>query len=255
MRRARAPSAGLGPSRGSSSCRGPGARGRASSGMRRRACRGRRPWRPGTGRGARRRRAQGAGSAEPGASGSSARRRGRPARSRAASTASASSIGLVVVRPRAVVVRDEVVADGIAGVGAQQIAHEDQVAERLAHLLARRSGACRRASTRRRRAARRWPPSDCAISDSWCGKARSPPPPWISNRLPRYVDRTSRSTRCASPGRPGAPRRRPRPARRAARAARARSRADRACPACPARCRARWRSAASRRAAACESSP
>ena len=41
-------------------------------------------------------------------------------------------------------------------------------------------------------------PSDCARSASWWGKARSPPPPWISNLVAEVRHRHRANTRCAS---------------------------------------------------------
>ena len=60
----------------------------------------------------------------------------------------------------------------------------------------RRSAACRRASTIHE-GLLAGGASDWAISDSWCGKARSAPPPWISKRG-RGTRCSWPSTRCAS---------------------------------------------------------
>jgi hypothetical protein len=44
--------------------------------------------------------------------------------------------------------------------------------------------------------------SDCAISLSWCGKARSIPPEWMSILSPRMADAITEHSIC-HPGRPG----------------------------------------------------
>ena len=42
---------------------------------------------------------------------------------------------------------------------------------------------------------------DCAISHSWCGNIRSMPPPWMSNRSPRYLVLMAEHSMC-QPGNP-----------------------------------------------------
>ena len=108
-----------------------------------------------------------------------------------------------------------------------------------------RSGAFRRASTSRRTAARRWRPPTGLARPHGAGR-RGRPLRRGSRTGCRDTSSTSPSTRCAIRAAPD-PTATATTARRAMSAARARSRAGRACRACPGRCRARWRSPASPR--------
>ena len=130
------------------------------------------------------------------------RRAGRPRRRSAAASADACEVALDEVDLRAVVARDEVVADGIAGIRAEQVAHQHQVARATCSSCRRRScsiPACVHQSTNGRSPVA---PSDWASSDSWCGKRRSRAA--AVDLEPRAEVGASPwpSTRCASPGGP-----------------------------------------------------
>ena len=92
-------------------------------------------------------------------------------------------------------------APAAEGLGRQQLADGDEVAERLRHLLAFHlqeavvhpdvapCTSCRRRSVL------------CATSFSWCGKTRSMPPPWMSKTSPRCFQLMAEHSMC-QPGRP-----------------------------------------------------
>ena len=107
--------------------------------------------------------------------------------------------------------------------GLDEVEEVREVAERLRHLLAAHLD---QAVVHPVRANSRPSATACARSFSWCGNARSRPPPWRSNRR-RGGRVTSRRTRCASPDGPR-PTATPTTARPASPASRARSRRDHA---------------------------